>query len=1628
MADLSQHTNYTAAYSGLLDNFYLTLGIAGVCLVGYEIEAHVPRRRGKDGHFQRVPVRVWHALRGRWKRWRGKKAGEGPRREDGRLSSEGLVSPGKLEIDAREKLGSREAWEFAYIYQPKAWTLDPKRSAPLPRWPLAWIATALKVKESEMPEKCGLDITLHMRFLRGAFFYTLLQTLVLMPILMPLHIIYSPSTIARTSMLRASISSLVQSSGSKWLWVHALLIWWISITWGATVLWITWGAVAYRRREVRTLGKRVRARREGKTEGEGGVAGGMGGVGVGEGQGDDDKWSIGEECEGIKRFKTLMVTNVPPDMRDESVLRDYFDYFLKRHAARKASSKNPAASAGSTIAPTMGKLIKQVLPISQGEDAERAFKMGEGLESDVQEVVLVRKLGRLINLRGRREDVLRKLEVAHVNLAKRVLADVAKHKKQKRPLPWTRKDHEDMARLDELSDALGKYVLDEPWREGEKTVWEALHALPRELLDPYQSLTHMTSLFRDTNAPLIDYLTTKLSYLTMLLHEARSKPLESYPAASTAFVTFRDAKTARLALKILDNHPKRTLACRAVPAPEWTDLLWPRLGKSVYRSEFVRSWVVYLGVWAFTLVWIFPVSLLCALASLTNIAGFIKPLANFLAKNPNAASAITSLAPVILVALLTIAICPILLVIANKAETIVTRLGIHNSVLERFWKFLMVNGVVFFAIGQSAIEAYLTAFQNNSFDPLPVVASAFPTAAPYFASYILLQTAIQPFFEIFRFGLPTIVYVFGTRVSTIPRQRFSRTEHPTFSHFSQVPQQLLATAINLLFCLLNPLVIAFTLVYYGACYVVWKRQFIYVYGRLYETNGRRSSIRILRYSFDALALAQFVLFAFFILNKAKGHAIATGVLLFLTLCAKLIITRALKRRFNRLDHEEADILCPPVTTTAAVEGDADSDSSISDDEDASDPSHPSTAPAHGHGHGIPLSRGGNASAHFHTVKRNFHQWTKSWGNDPHSAAHRKPIPIPFVRDVFASLDSAIDFEAYAEGEGKGVGVGVPSAKHGELHGRGASGDTETVSGEMADVEPAPQVITPHHPYQQWEDIPPYQRARGYNDQPAYTDGFDDFLWLPRNPLSTLDLDDTVEMRLSLTTSEGGAGRIGDWPPDFENEKDELDCLDEEGEGEGGSFDAGDGEPVDPEEEEEMGYGGGDRPTPSRSKSAPEPYLPSPNSDSDAGLLPRRGAVRRKPSASLLFRRHTERTADNLVSLFRKPQSQAESQAHGSPASLGSEPGEAISMETFSRSTGAMPTTDSPDVFDQGYSGGEYGLERVSTPRPMSELEDGMPGSSRAGTGTDTGTGTGSSLEPGVHNPQSQTRPTMGTGSTSGTGSHISFPPTLGRSPSGRRPTRLNSKHSGVLLGEGLTPASAAGISMGRSPSSARSPSIGRRKSRTASGNGTATTTQAALLAEVMAEERQANKEAREEERVEQAKEDEEVMKEQGKRRKASLNYGSGPGSGDGGLLRRFTRGGSEMRGSRLNRTEEGEEGEGEDGGAELKGRKMSLLGGGRQRRFTQSTGRSMEPSTPGMTPGRQGGGDATPSRRFTQSTGRSIEAGTPGEHAAAEPMPARQATVEAAPIIAGQGTGGSHENIALQGGVKYKYSSIIGVS
>lgn len=69
-----------------------------------------------------------------------------------------------------------------------------------------------------------------------------------------------------------------------------------------------------------------------------------------------------------------------------------------------------------------------------------------------------------------------------------------------------------------------------------------------------------------------------------------------------------------------------------------------------------------------------------------------------------------------------------------------------------------------------------------------------------------------------------------------------------------------------------------------------------------------------------------------------------------------------------------------------------------------------------------------------------------------------------------------------------------------------------------------QPVTPHPAPAQWDDqwLPdlPY-------DNPFYSRAIDVALWLPRNPLGLVDLDDTIDLTQSITVDQS-AGRLGSW--------------------------------------------------------------------------------------------------------------------------------------------------------------------------------------------------------------------------------------------------------------------------------------------------------------------------------------------------------------------------------------------------------------------------------------------------------------------------------------------------------------------
>jgi len=535
------------------------------------------------------------------------------------------------------------------------------------------------------------------------------------------------------------------------------------------------------------------------------------------------------------------------------------------------------------------------------------------------------------------------------------------------------------------------------------------------------------------------------------------------------------------------------------------------------------------------------------------------------------------------------------------------------------------------------------------------------------------------------------------------------------------------------------------------------------------------------------------------------------------------------------------------------------------------------------------------------------------------------------------------------------------------------------------------LVVPHHNLRPWEDIPPYQRSRGYNDQPAYTNDYDDFLWLPRDPLSTLDLDDTVEMRLSLTTSVGGSGRIGDWPPVSDAEQ--QDVAPEE----------------DDQWQEVCRYA-------EQSRESERDEALSPDATSDRVLLPLSPNIGSEVTEGFdtgLVRRGTKRVGEGLTTLFRRPRADTNrtdrsgaismrtlsissttaashlshigsSEAHTplvsggvppSPTAVGSNPMRPQRQSTIqlvtrpehadsrqriptpyfpplrsgtsasSISTGARPE---PARMSSGEESLFLSPTRTSTPRQMAVRADSGRSSGTGGNGIEE-------LDLGAAIPardsdamaQSQTSPTRTSRLTIQLGE-------LGKSPSGRRPPPLGRTHAGSR-------ASASGNSDVRSvtrSASIRSPTRTRSIALGRDGLNRSTSVfsaqQEAWLREVMEEERLASKDSKDEELAERATDAEEMMKEAKRRREAALSAATG------GLAR---------SGSKL------------EGG--LLGRSASKMGAGNLRRAgsgVEMIGRSASRrGVEGSAAGAGGAADAGPSRptmNEREGSGRSELSGT----------------------------------------------------
>jgi hypothetical protein len=278
------------------------------------------------------------------------------------------------------------------------------------------------------------------------------------------------------------------------------------------------------------------------------------------------------------RFRTVIVTNLPPVLRNESALREFFEESLRPSPSLPASPES-LGDPESSPSPSYGG--KNDTPLDTDYEL-------------ITSIILVRKQSELNELFAKYRECQHQLETAHCRLAENamewVAAKVKAETKGSNAVPRNRyklsnpfgakaletnEDEEKEARegdsilLSTLRDFLPSSPHPLEAQGFPKSLWTALRSLDPLLLDRFQPLYKLHH-FRGARVPANDYWLAKLNLTMLLLEEKRSRP-DAFTSASSAFVTFErvgDARRARREIRLRKGQKVFSVECKVRPAPE----------------------------------------------------------------------------------------------------------------------------------------------------------------------------------------------------------------------------------------------------------------------------------------------------------------------------------------------------------------------------------------------------------------------------------------------------------------------------------------------------------------------------------------------------------------------------------------------------------------------------------------------------------------------------------------------------------------------------------------------------------------------------------------------------------------------------------------------------------------------------------------------------------------------------------------------------------------------------------------------------------------------------------------------------------------------------------------------------
>ncbi|KAI7895415.1 uncharacterized protein EV154DRAFT_599321 [Mucor mucedo] len=354
--------------------------------------------------------------------------------------------------------------------------------------------------------------------------------------------------------------------------------------------------------------------------------------------------------------------------------------------------------------------------------------------------------------------------------------------------------------------------------------------------------------------------------------------------------------------KILSEGPKPTIEL----SPQPKDIIWSNLAMNEHlrRSKRLIASFIFYG---FVFFWFIPSSFLSASSNVKELFRLFPNSKIFMKNHPTFVSLVSSWFTPIVMAIFFF-ILPKILRFMSQQQGYMTGTSLDRQVLAKLFVFFIINNLLVFTVSSTLIAVYseineavqsgttLTAHQffTTMSGNLTQVAKNLSDVSTYWVNYVSLKGlgVIVDLAQVAVLLTVTLRKLF-TRPSPRQLQEFTRPTAFDFPLFYNV--LLFFFTVGLVYSVIAPLVLPFTMMYFLLATMVFKYLLMYVYVTNVETGGQIWRLLFNRLLVSAV-LFQVVMFGVLSLKSARIASFAVAPLPIVTILFKIICSRRFDHR------------------------------------------------------------------------------------------------------------------------------------------------------------------------------------------------------------------------------------------------------------------------------------------------------------------------------------------------------------------------------------------------------------------------------------------------------------------------------------------------------------------------------------------------------------------------------------------------------------------------------------------------------------------------------------------------------------------------------------------------------------